>query len=86
MVVLYKKRVGIIAGLLFVAVFVFTFQKADLNNTAQTVTLPVSGKVIVLDAGHGKPDEGAQSSSRCYRSKNKFKSCLKSTKLIRAIW
>ena len=25
--------------------------------------MPVSNKVIVLDAGHGKPDEGAQSSN-----------------------
>ena len=28
-----------------------------------TSSLPVSNRVIVLDAGHGKPDEGAQSSN-----------------------
>lgn len=27
------------------------------NKTVQTVTLPVTNKVIVIDAGHGVPDE-----------------------------
>ena len=27
------------------------------NSTIPTVSLPVSGKTIVLDAGHGVPDE-----------------------------
>lgn len=31
------------------------------ENTVQTVSLPVSGKTIVLDAGHGYPDLGAES-------------------------
>lgn len=57
MIILDKKRLGIIASLLLIAVFAFTFQRAELNNSVQTVTLPVSGKVVVLDAGHGKPDD-----------------------------
>lgn len=28
------------------------------NKTIETVSLPVSNKTVVLDAGHGKPDEG----------------------------
>lgn len=54
MIILDKKRLGIIAGILLVAVFVFTFQTANVRNTVQTVSLPVSSKVIVLDAGHRK--------------------------------
>lgn len=50
MIILDKKRLGIIAGILLIAVFAFTFQKANLGETVQTVTLPVSNKVIVLDA------------------------------------
>ncbi len=50
MIILDRKRLGLIVGLLFIAIFAFTFQKAELNKTVQTVTLPVSGKVIVLDA------------------------------------
>lgn len=33
------------------------------SNEILTSSLPVSNRVIVLDAGHGKPDEGAQSSN-----------------------
>mgnify|MGYP005806448611 CR=1 FL=1 len=54
MIILDKKRIGIIAGILLVAVFAFTFQTANLNKTVQTVSLPVSNKVIVVDAGHRK--------------------------------
>jgi len=50
MIILNKKRLGIIAGILFIAVFAFTFKTAKYNNTVQTVSLPVSNKVIVLDA------------------------------------
>lgn len=57
MIIITKKRLAIIGGILFLAIFVFTFQTAKLENTVQTVSLPVSNKVIVLDAGHGKPDE-----------------------------
>lgn len=39
---------------MLIAVFAFTFQVANKPQTVQTVTLPVSNKVIVLDAGHRK--------------------------------
>lgn len=50
MIVLHKKRITIIAGILLVAVCAFTFQTANLEKTVPTVSLPVSNKVIVLDA------------------------------------
>ncbi len=50
MIILNKKRLLTIASMLLIAVFAFTFQKAQVNNTVQTMTLPVSGKVIVIDA------------------------------------
>lgn len=50
MIVLDKKRLGIISSFLLLAIFAFTFQTANLNNSIQTVSLPVSNKVIVLDA------------------------------------
>ena len=68
MIILSKKRILLVVGTLAVAMFVFVFQTANVNKSVQTVALPVSNKVIVLDAGHGKPDEGAQSSTRNYRS------------------
>ena len=59
MIILSKKRLGIMSSILLIAVFAFVFQKANIekSHTVQTVSLPVSNKVIVLDAGHGKPDE-----------------------------
>lgn len=44
-------------SMVFVAIFAFSFQIAKDENTVTTVALPVSNKVIVIDAGHGVPDE-----------------------------
>ena len=82
MIILDKKRLGIVIGLLLIAIFAFTFQRAELNNTVQTVTLPVSGKVIVLDAGHGKPDEGAESSTGTTEAETNLKIALKVQSLL----
>ncbi len=70
MIILSKKRIYIILSMVIVATLAFSFKIADYNKTVQTVALPTSNKVIVLDAGHGVPDEGAQSSSRDNRSRN----------------
>ena len=70
MIVLNRKRLMIILSVLCVAVIVFNFQIATEEQTTETVALPVSSKVIVVDAGHGIPDEGAESSSRNNRSTN----------------
>ena len=65
MLVISKKRIQIILSCLIMALFAFSFQVAENNrgletkNTVETTSTPVSGKVVVLDAGHGKPDEGA---------------------------
>ena len=40
-----------------VAVMAFSFKIAKTEDTVETVALPVSNKVIVIDAGHGVPDE-----------------------------
>lgn len=66
MMVIDKKRIKIILGCILIAIFTFTFQVANQKEnankiqeqTAQTTSTPVSGKTVVLDAGHGVPDEG----------------------------
>lgn len=70
MIVLSKKRIIATISMVFVALFAFVIQRAEINKTVETVSLPVTNKVIVIDAGHGVPDEGAQSSSRNNRSWN----------------
>lgn len=57
MIVLNKKRITIIMLSIFVSVFIFIFT-TEIKTTVPTVSLPISGKTIVIDAGHGKPDEG----------------------------
>lgn len=57
MIVLNKKRIRMAILSVFVIAFGFAFI-SDKKEAVPTVSLPVSGKVIVVDAGHGKPDEG----------------------------
>ena len=73
MIVLNKKRILLIGSCVFLSLFVFlltTTNDEDQNTYISTVCLPVSGKTVVVDAGHGVPDEGAESSSRNNRSRN----------------
>lgn len=52
MVILSKKRIMMITSIVMVALFAFAIQTNTKTNVVQTVALPVSNKVIVLDAGH----------------------------------
>ena len=69
MIVINKKRIQIILSCILIAIFTFYFQIAknqeqlkqnsqeENPNTIATTATPVSGKTIVVDAGHGVPDE-----------------------------
>ena len=52
MIILPKKRILFIILVVFVSVFTYFFSIENLNKTIQTVSLPVTNKVVVLDAGH----------------------------------
>ena len=54
MIILKKKRILFILSLVLVSMFAFTIQIAKDEKTISTVALPVSNKVIVIDAGHRK--------------------------------
>ena len=62
MLILSKKRIILMMCMICVSVYAFSFKIA--NNTAvaektvETVSTPVSNKVVIVDAGHGTPDEG----------------------------
>jgi len=58
MIVLRKKKIVLMVCLILVSVLGFYLQEPINKETMPTVSLPVSNKVIVVDAGHGVPDEG----------------------------
>ncbi len=55
------------------------FSEAEL---VETMALPVSNKIIVLDAGHGTPDEGATSSDGISEASINLNITLKLQKLL----
>ena len=81
MIVLNKKRITIIMLSIFVSVFVFIFT-TETKTTIPTVSLPISGKSIVIGGGHGKPDEGAQSSTGTTEAAINLKVALKLQNLL----
>ena len=81
MIVLNKKRIAIVVMSVFISIFVFIFV-TDEQEMVPTVSLPVSGKTIVIDAVHGKPDEGAESSRGTTEAETNLKIALKLQNLL----
>ena len=89
MIILNKKRITLILSGIFLSVFVFiltTGNAEEQNKYISTVSLPASGKTIVIDAGHGVPDERSTKFKWNNRSRDKFKNSTKTTKSIRTKW
>ena len=86
MVIISKKRLMLISSILLVSIFTFLVatDRKNVNSTKSiaTVALPVSNKTIVIDAGHGKPDEGAQSSNGTTEAVTNLKIALKVQNLL----
>lgn len=86
MFILRKKRIIALMSLICITILCCTIkvtntQKED-TKTVETVSLPVSNKVIVLDAGHGKPDEGAENNEGLTESAINLKIALKVQTLL----
>ena len=85
MIILNKKRITLILSGIFLSVFVFiltTGNAEEQNKYISTVSLPASGKTIVIDAGHVVPDEGAQSSNGTTEAETNLKIALKLQNLL----
>ena len=55
MILLNKKRIMIIFTSVILSIFVyFIGQNSNKLNTIQTVSLPITNKTVILDAGHGR--------------------------------
>lgn len=92
MVIINKKRIQIIMACIFISLFAFSIQMSQTqnntqrtnssNNLVETTSTPVSGKTIVIDAGHGVPDEGAQSGTGTTEAETNLKISLKVQNLL----
>ena len=87
MLILNKKRIIAMFCMIFISLFAFSFKIANNNplmqeETIQTVALPVTNKVIVVDAGHGTPDEGAESNNGTTEAQINLKIALKLQTLL----
>ena len=69
MLILRKKRIFFIIAMITLSISTFLVSNKNKDiDTIETVSLPVSGKIIVLDAGHGLPDKGAESLNGVFES------------------
>ena len=60
MIIIHKKRLSFI--FLVVGISMMTYaMNLKYPKVEETISLPVTNKIVVLDAGHGYPDEGAES-------------------------
>ena len=85
MIILNKKRITLIVTSIFLSILIFTLitdKSSNYDKYISTVSLPVSGKVIVVDAGHGVPDEGAESSNGTTEAETNLKIALKLQNLL----
>ena len=84
MLVLNRKRLSLIILVVMLGVFTFSYNESkQILGDSQTVTAtPVSGKVVILDAGHGTPDEGAESNNGTTEAEINLKIALKVQNLL----
>ncbi len=81
MLVIRKKQIILATLCACLSIFTFMFTTAK-EPVKETVSLPVSGKTVILDAGHGVPDEGAQSSRGTTEAESNLKIALKVQNLL----
>ena len=83
MIFIKKDKLVLSTIFIFLSVIAFCiYEQTNYRSTIQTVTLPVTGKVIVIDAGHGIPDEGAESINGISEAKINLSIALKLQKLL----
>lgn len=82
MIIFKKERLFLIFSCVMVSLFVFSFKIADKEDLVATVSLPISNKVIIIDAGHGEPDGGAVSNNGTTESQINLKIALKVQSLL----
>lgn len=75
-----KILISLICVIIMVSILMIINKNAD--ESIETIAVPVTGKVIILDAGHGKPDEGAESRAGTTEAETNLKITLKVQSLL----
>lgn len=83
MILLNKKKIAFILSCTIISIVFFNFTTIPLS-TIETSSTPVSNHVVILDAGHGLPDGGAESSDGVYESSINLSIVEKLQKLLEA--
>ena len=81
MILIQKKRIIFVLSMVFISVFVYFFS-LNTDQTIETVSLPVTNKVVVIDAGHGGEDQGAESANGVTEAQTNLKIALKVQNLL----
>ena len=85
MFVFNRKRISVMLLIILIGIFAFSYKTSEKEikkDQKYVTTTPVANKVIILDAGHGVPDEGAQSSSGTTEAETNLKITLKVQHLL----
>lgn len=85
MVIINKRRIQVILSAILVSIITFSIQislKEKQGLTVETTSTPTSDKTIVIDAGHGTPDEGASSNNGTTEAQINLKIALKVQNLL----
>ena len=85
MFIINKKRVIFLFSAVFLPIGLFMFQMSNNSikkQTIETMSMPVTSKTIVLDAGHGGEDGGAVSSNGISEANINLKIVLKLQNLL----
>lgn len=84
MYILRKKQILFMFSCIFISMFIYVASDNIQRtvNATQVVSLPITNKVIVVDAGHGIPDEGAQSRQGTTEAQTNLNIALKLQNLL----
>ena len=54
MIIIQRKRIMLIIGTVFISIFIYLLGSSHMYEVVETVSTPITGKTVVLDAGHGR--------------------------------
>lgn len=80
---MYKKFL-IFGIFVFILIYIFIIVNTKNNVTVSTMCIPITSKKIIIDAGHGSPDEGAQNENGVTEAKINLQIAKKLENLLKS--